>query len=45
MGLQRVAQMDAVDLEMMPICLAQLNLALINEANRPKLLIASLFHP
>jgi hypothetical protein len=38
MGLQRVVEMDALDVEMMPMCLAQLNLTLINEANRPKLL-------
>jgi antirepressor protein/P63C domain-containing protein len=37
-GAARVFEMDALDLEMMPMCLAQLDLSRINEANKPKLL-------
>jgi hypothetical protein len=38
LGSTRLYNMDAMDLEMMPMCLAQLDLSRINEANKPKLL-------
>ena len=37
-GVERIFEMDGLDIEMLPMCLAQLDLNRINEAHRPKLL-------
>jgi hypothetical protein len=37
-GVERTFEMDGIDIEMLPMCLAQLNLNQINETHRPKLL-------